>query len=218
MNNHWLPAVAAVAVLIVTGCSSVNYPPHKNDNNVYHLNAAPKPYQTGNPVSAKYKAYVVPYKVNEERYGEQEYRSINYTEFIKAALAWKFGANIAFTDQEDHANIIVDMKSKINGFDLKSSAFFYITARVNSVLVTAKGEVYYRKPHWPPTSDDVTTEIQTAADALVSVLKEMPDGSVGVAPLNIYEDVNVYYFSERNGVSVSRGSLGYNVAKQIEVD
>jgi len=211
-------ATAALAVIAMAGCSSVNYPQHKNDNNTYHLNGAPKPYQTGIVASAKYKAYVAPFKTKEERYGRQEYRVINYTEFIKAALAGKFGNNLAFVDREDQANVIVDMKSKINGFDLKSSVSLYITARINGVLVTAKGEVYYRKPHWPPTSDDVRTETETAADALVSVLREMPDGTLGVAPLNLYEDKDTYYFDERNGVSVMQGPLGYNVEKHIEVD
>lgn len=218
MGKTLLITISAVFAVIIAGCSTVGFPPHKGDSNVYHLDGAPKPYETGKPASAKYKAYVADYKVGGERYGNQEFRTVNYSEFIKAALAKKFGGSLAFVDQAEQANIVIDMKSKINGFDLKSSASLYITAKVNAVLVTAKGEVYYRKPHWPPTSDDVASEVGTAADALVSVLKEMPDGMIGVATLNLYEDKDTYYFSERNGVTVMQGSLGYNVAKRIEVD
>ena len=211
-------AVSAVFAVIIAGCSTVEFPQHKGDSNVYHLNGAPKPFETGSLASAKYKAYVAPYKAGEERYGKQEFRTVNYSEFIKEALAKKFGGSLAFVDQPEHANIVIDMKNKISAFDLKSSAFLYITAKVNGVFVTAKGQVYYRKPHWPPTSDDVASEVGTAADALVSVLKEMPDGTIGVSPLDLYEDKNTYYLSERNGVSVMQGALGYNVAKRIEVD
>src|SRR5208337_3927070 len=204
--------------VIIAGCSTVDYPQHKGDSNVYHLNGAPKPFETSNPSAAKYKAYVAPYKVGEERYGKQEFRTVNYSEFIKAALAKKFGGSLAFVDKAEHANIVIDMKDKRSAFDLKSSAFLYITAKVNGVFVTAKGEVYYSKPHWPPTSDDVASEVGTAADALVSVLKEMPDGTIGVTPLNLYEDKDTYYFSERNGVTVLQGAFGYNVTKRVEVD
>ena len=218
MGKTSLIAVSAVFAVIIAGCSTVDYPQHKSDDNVYHLNGAPKPLETGNPASAKYKAYVAQYKMGEERYGKQEFRTVNYSEFIKAALAKKFGGSLAFVDQAEHADIVIDMKNKVNAFDLKSSAFLYITAKVNGVFVTAKGQVYYRKPHWPPTSDDVVSEVGTAADAVVSVLKEMPDGTIGVSPLDLYEDKNTYYFSERNGVSVMQGAFGYNVAKRIEVD
>ncbi len=218
MFKTLLIAVSVVFAVIIAGCSTVDYPQHKGDSNVYHLNGAPKPFETGNPASAKYKAYVAPYKVDEERYGKYEFRTVNYAEFIKAALVKKFGGSLAFVGQAEQANIVIDMKHKISGFDLTSSALLYITAKVNGVFVTAKGQVYYRKPHWPPTPEDVASEVETAADALVSVLKEMPDGTMGVPVLNLYEDKDAYYFSERNGVSVMEGSLGYNVAKRIEVD
>ena len=64
---------------------------------------------------------------------------------------------------------------------------------------------------WPPRSG-------VATDALVSVLKEMPKGVIGTSPLDLYEDKDTYYFSERDGVSVMQGAFGYNVAKRIEVD
>jgi len=218
MNKALLTAVAAIAAMIMTGCSSVNYPQQKNNIIAYHLNIAPKPYQPGNLASAKYKAYVAPYEVNAELYGKQGYGAVNYTEFIKAALAGKFGANLAFVDHEEHANIIVDLKSIVDAFDMESSVFLYLTARVNGILVTAKGAVYYRRPHWPPTTDNVTTAIEAAADSLVSLLKEMPDGTIGVAPLSIFEDKDVSYFTERSGVPVMHGPLGYNVEKRVEVD
>ncbi len=218
MGKTSLIAVSAVFAVVVAGCSTVEYPQHKGDSNVYHLNGAPKPFETGQPAAAKYKAYVAPFKVNEERYGKQEFRTVDYSEFIKAALAGKFGVGLAFVDRADHANIVIDMRKKISAFDLKSSAILYITARVNGVFVTAKGQVFYRKPHWPPTSEDVDTEVGTAADALVSVLRKMPDGTIGVSPLDTYEDKDTYYFSERNGVSIMQGPLGYNVAKSLEVD
>ncbi len=218
MGKTSLIAVSAVFAVLFAGCSTIDYPQHKGDSNVYQLNGAPKPFETGNPASAKYKAYVAPYNVNEERYGKQEFRTVKYSEFIKAALAEKFGGSLAFVDQPDHANIVIDMQNKESAFDLKSSAILYITAKVNGVFVTAKGQVFYRKPHWPPTSDDVASEVGTAADALVSVLKQMPDGTIGVSPLDLYEDKDTYYFSERNGVSVMQGAFGYNVAKRIEVD
>ena len=218
MDKTLLIVVSAVFAVIIAGCSTVDYPQHKGDSNVYHLNGAPKPFETGNSASAKHKAYVAPYKMGEERYGRQEFRTVNYSEFIKAALVKKFGGSLGFVDQPEHANIVIDMKDKISAFDLQSSAFLFITAKVNDVFVTAKGQVYYRKPHWPPTSDDVASEVGAAADALVSVLKEMPDGTIGVSPLDLYEDKDVYYFSERNGVSILQGAFGYNVAKRIEVD
>jgi hypothetical protein len=211
-------AVSAVFAVIIAGCSTVDYPQHKSDSNVYHLNGSPKPFETGTLASAKYKAYVAPYKVGEERYGKQEFRIINDSEFIKAALVKKFGDSLTFVDQAEHADIVIDMRDKVSAFDLKSSASLYITAKVNGVFVTAKGQVYYRKSHWPPTSDDVASEVGTATDALVSVLKEMTDGTIGVSPLDLYEDKDTYYFSERNGVSVMQGDFGYNVAKRIEVD
>ena len=218
MGKPSLIAVTVFFAVIIAGCSTVDYPQHKGDSNVYHLNGAPKPFETGNPASAKYKAYIAPYKVDEERYGKKEFRTVNYSEFIKAALVKKFGDSLAFVDRAEHANIVIDMKYKISGFDLKSSASLYITAKVNGAFVTAKGKVDYRKPHWPPTADDVASEVETAADALVSVLKEMPDGTIGVSSLNVYEDKDTYYFSQHNGVSVIQGSLGYNVEKRIEVD
>src|SRR5208337_2294960 len=136
--------------VIIAGCSTVDYPQHKGDSNVYHLNGVPKPFETGNPASAKYKAYVAPYKVGEERHGKQEFRTVNYSEFMKAALAKKFGGKLAFVAQPEQAGIVIEIRDEISAFDLKSSAFLYITAKVNGVFVTAKGEVFYRKPHWPP--------------------------------------------------------------------
>jgi hypothetical protein len=218
MGKTSLIAVSLFFAVIIAGCSTVDYPQHKGDSNVYYLNGVPKPFETGNPASAKHKAYIAPYKVGEERYGKQEVRTVNYSEFIKAALAKKFGGSLAFVDQAEHADIVIDMKNKISAFDLQSAAFLYITAKVNGVFVTAKGQVYYRKPHWPPTSDDVASEVGAAADALVSVLKETPEGTIGVSPLDLYEDKDLYYFSKRNDVSVMQGPLGYNVAKRIEVD
>ena len=218
MDKTLLIAVSAVFAVIIAGCSTVDYPQHKGDSNVYHLIGTPKPFETGSPASAKYKAYVAPYKIGEERYGKQEFRTVNYSEFIKAALVKKFGGSLAFVDQAEHANIVIDMKDKVSAFDLQPSALLYITAKVNGVFVTAKGQVYYRKPHWPPTADDVASEVGTTADALVSVLKEMPDGTIGVSPLDLYEDKDTYYFSERNGVSILQGAFGYNVAKRIEVE
>lgn len=218
MGKTSLIAALAFIAVFISDCSTVDYPQHKGDSNVYHLNGAPKPFESGNPASAKYKAYVAPYNVKEERYGKQEFRTINYSEFIKAALVKKFDGNLAFVDQAEHANIVIDMKDKVSAFDLKSSAFLFITAKVNGVFVTAKGQVLYLKPHWPPTSDDVASEVGTAADALVSVLKVMPDGKIGVSPLDLYEDKDTYYFSGRNGESVMQGALGYNVAKSIESD
>ncbi len=218
MSRLSLIALSAFFAVTIANCSTIDYPHHKGDSNVYHLNGAPKPFEAGDPATAKYKAYVAPYKVGEERYGKQEFRTVDYSEFIKAALARKFGGSLAFVDQAGHANIVIDMRNKVSAFDPKSSAFIYITAKVNGVFVTAKGEVHYLKPHWPPTSDDLVSEVGAAAEALVSVLKEMPDGTIGVSPLNLYEDKDTYYFSERNGVSVMQGPLGYNVAKRIEVD
>ena len=218
MGKTALIAISAVFALLISGCSTVDYPQHKGDGNVYHVNGTPKPFEPGNLASAKYKAYVAVYKVGEERHGKQEFRTVNYSEFIKAALAKKFSGKLAFVDQAEQANIVIELRDKISAFDLKSSAFLYITAKVNGVFVTAKGQVLYRKPHWPPTSDDVASEVGTAADALVSVLKEMPDGKIGVSPLSLFEDKDTYYFSERDGVSMMQGAFGYNVAKRIEVD
>src|SRR5271157_1314132 len=135
MIKALLLAVTAVFAVISAGCSTLDYPQHKGDSNVYHLDSVPKPFVTGNPASAKYKVYVAPYKVGEERYGKQEFRTVNYSEFIKAALAKKFGGSLAFVDKAEHANIVIDMKDKRSAFDLKSSAFLYITAKVNGVFV-----------------------------------------------------------------------------------
>jgi hypothetical protein len=156
--------------------------------------------------------------VNEEPHGKQEFRTVNYTEFIKAALTKRFGTNITFVDDPKGADISILIKRKMSGYDLKSSNFHFITAQVNGVIVTAKGQVYHRKPHWPPTAEDVAAEIEPAAEALVSVLKETPGGSIEVATLHVYADNDIRYYKESNGVSVMEGPLGYNVEKRIDVD
>jgi hypothetical protein len=217
MKKTILMTILAIIALALTGCAGADLAQKKGDNNVYHLTGVPKPYVAGVPASAKYKAYVAPYEVNEEHHGKQELRTVNYTEFIKAALAKKFGTNITFIDNKG-ADIEIFIKRKINGYDLKSSDFQFITAQVNGVIVTAKGELYHRKPHWPPTAEDVTAEIESAADALVSVLKETPNGKIEVAPLRVSVDNDIRYYKESNGVSVMEGPLGYNVEKHVDAD
>jgi hypothetical protein len=217
MKKAILITVLTLSALALTGCAGTDRAQKKGDNNVYHLTAVSKPYTAGVLASAKYKAYVAPYQVNEEPRGKQEFRTINYTEFIKAALAKRFGTNITFVDTKG-ADIEIVMKRKISGYDLKYSDFHFITTQVNGVIVTAKGEIYRRKPHWPPTAEDVAAEIESAADALVSVFKETPDGKIEVAPLRVSVDNDLRYYKESNGVTVMEGPLGYNVEKRIDVD
>jgi hypothetical protein len=217
MNKAILITILALSALALTGCAGADRAQKKGDNNVYHLTAVSKPYTAGVPASAKYKAYVAPYQINEEPRGKQEFRTVNYTEFIKGALAKKFGTNITFVDNKG-ADVEIFMKRKISGYDLKTSDFQYITAQVNGVVVTAKGEINRRKPHWPPTAEDVAAEIESAADALVSVLKETPNGKIEVSPLRVSADNDIRYYKESNGVSVIEGPLGYNVEKRVDAD
>ena len=217
MKKAILMTVLAVSALVLTGCAGADRAQKKGDSNVYHLTGIPNPYVAGVPASAKHKAYVAPYEVNEERHGKQEFRTVNYTEFIKAALAKRFGTNITFIDSKG-ADIEIFMKRKISGYDLKNSDFHFITAQINGVIVTAKGQIYHRKPHWPPTAGDVAAEIESAAEALVSVLKETPDGKIEVAPLRVSVDNDIRYYKESNGVSILEGPLGYNVEKRVDAD
>jgi len=210
--------VLAVIAMVLTGCAHADRVQLTEDANVYHLTVVPKPYAAGAPASAKYKAYVAPYEVNEEPRGKQQFRTVNYTEFIKAALAKRFATNITFVDDPKGADIEIFMKRKTSGYDLRSADVHFITARVNGVIVTAKGQIYHRKVHWPPTAEYVAAEIEPAADALVSVLKETPNGSIEVSPLHVFVDKDLRYYNERNGVSIMEGPLGYNVEKRIEAD
>ena len=218
MKKVTLITVLTVIAMVLTGCAHTNRSQREGDSNVYHLTGVPKPYSAGVPASAKYKAYVAPYEVNEEPHGKQEFRTVNYTEFIKAALTKRFGTNITFVDDPKGANIEIFVKRKISGYDLNSSKFHFITAQVNGVIVTAKGQVNHRKPHWPPTAQDVAAEIEAATEALVSVLKETPNGSIEVATLHVYADNDIRHYKESNGVSVTEGPLGYNVEKRIDED
>jgi hypothetical protein len=217
MNKAILITIVAVSALALTGCAGADRAQKKGDNNVYHLTAVSKPYVAGVPESAKYKAYVAPYEIKEEPRGKQEFRTVNYTEFIKGALAKKFGTNITFIDNKG-ADIDIVIKRKISGYDLKSSDFHFIISQVNGVVVTAKGEIKRRKPHWPPTAEDVAAEVESAADALVSVLKETPTGKIEVSPLRVSVDNDIRYYKESNGVSILEGPLGYNVEKRVDVD
>jgi hypothetical protein len=217
MKKAVLTTILAIIALALTGCAGADRTQKKGDNNVYHLTAVSKPYVAGVPESAKYKAYVAPYAVKEEPHGKQEFRTVNYTEFIKGALTKRFGTNITFVDNKG-ADIDIVIKRKISGYDLKSSNFQFITAQVNGIIVTAKGEIKRRKPHWPPTAEDVAAEIESAADALVSVLKETPTGKIEVSPLRVSVDNDSHYYKESNGVSVLEGPLGYNVEKRVDVD
>jgi hypothetical protein len=218
MNKAILMTVLAVIAMVLTGCASANRTQQKGDSNVYHLTGVPKPYTAGDSASARYKAFVGPYEVHEEHHGKQEFRTVNYSEFIKAALAKRFGTNVTFVDNPEGADIEILMKRKISGYNLKSADLQFITARVNGVIVTAKGQIYHRKLHWPPNDEDLATEIQSAADALVSVLKETPNGSIEVASLSISVDSDIRYYKESDGVSVMEGPLGYNVENCLDLD
>jgi hypothetical protein len=217
MKNASFAIALAVALMMLSGCSE-NYPLHKADNNVYHIVAVPKAYDTGDPASAKCKAYVAPFMVRNNRHGKWEYLTINYTEFIKSALSRRFGRNVSFVNSKEGADIAIETKRVIYGYDLKSSDYLYMTASVNGVIVTAKGQAYHYKTDLPPTAEGLSAEIEPAADALISVLRETSDGKISVKPLHVYSDPDIHYLRMSDGLTVEEGPLGYNVEKLIEVN
>jgi hypothetical protein len=217
MNNTFFVTALAVTFMMLSGCAE-NYPLHKVDNNVYHIVAAPKVYASGDFASAKYKAYIAPYMVRDDRRGKWEYLTVNYAEFIKSALYGRFGKNVAFVDSKEGADIVIETNKVIYGYDLKSSDYVYMTARVNGITVTAKGEAAHYKNDLPPTPEGLSAEIEPAVGALISVVREESDGKISIAPLRVYSDHDIHYFKEANGLTVEVGPLGYNVENRVEVN